>query len=139
MTITNLQVQNIIKAYRVHSAVRSRLAREKVSRNVIPRDEVTFSVESKKRLLSEKITQGVMQQVLRGAERNETIEKALSQLSQEYGMDLRFDIENEETIVFKASDPQSPGEIRQLSPEENQALKGRLFDITKALIYSNLI
>ncbi len=139
MTITNLQVQNIIKAYRVQSAVRSRLAREKVPRTVIPRDEVTLSVESKKRLLAEKITQGVMQQILRGADRSETIEQALFRLSQEYGKDLSLVIENEETMVFKEPNPESPGETRPLSPEENQALKSRLFDITRALIYSNLI
>lgn len=139
MTITNFQVQNIIKAYRVQSAVRSRLAREKVTKSVIPRDEVTLSVESKKRLLAEKITQGVMQQILRGAERNETIAQALSRLSQEYGKDLSFEVENEETMVFSEADINSPGETRLLSLEENQELKGRLFDIAKSMVYDNLI
>ncbi len=139
MTISNFQVQNIIKAYRVQSAVRSRLGRDKAVKSVTPRDEVVFSAESKKRVLAEKITQGLMQELVRGAERNGTVEQALARLSQEYGKDLNFDIENEEAIVFEAADPDSPGEFRSLSPEDNQNLKGRLFDITKNMIYDNLI
>ena len=104
-----------------------------------PRDEVVFSAESKKRVLAEKITQGLMQELVRGAERNGTVEQALARLSQEYGKDLNFDIENEEAIVFKAADPDSPGEFRSLSPEDNQNLKSRFFDISKNMIYNNLI
>jgi hypothetical protein len=139
VTISNFQVQNIIKAYRVQSAVRSRVGRDKAVKNVTPRDEVVFSAESKKRVLAEKITQGLMQELVRGGERNGTVEQALARLSQEYGKDLNFDIENEETIVFKAAAPDSSGEFRSLSLEDNQNLKGRFFDITKTMIYDNII
>lgn len=139
MTITNFQVQNIIKAYRVQSAVRSRMGKEKNVKNVPQRDEVNFSPESKKRLLAERISEGLKQQLFRGEERSETIQRALSQLSQEYGRNLDFDIENEGSLSFTVADPNSPGEIQMLSAEENQQLQARLFDITRNIIYDNMI
>jgi hypothetical protein len=139
MTITNFQVQNIIKAYRVQSAVRSRMGKEKNVKNVPQRDEVNFSPESKKRLLAERITEGLKQQLFRGEERSETIQRALDQLSQEYGKNLDFDIENEGSLTFTVTDPKSPGEIQMLPVEENQKLQARLFDITRNIIYDNLI
>jgi negative regulator of flagellin synthesis FlgM len=107
MTITNFQVQNIIKAYRVQSAVRSRMGKEKNVKNVPQRDEVNFSPESKKRLLAERITEGLKQQLFRGEERSETIQRALDQLSQEYGKNLDFDIGNEGSLTFTVTDPKS--------------------------------
>ncbi len=140
MTITHFQVQNIIKAYRVQSAVRSRIARDKPVKSVNPKDEVTLSPESKKKLLADRITQGVMQQFLRGAKPNDVIQKALEQLSQEYGKSLTVETGEEgEGISFNFVTPENPEVVQPLSPGESQKLQKRLFDITKTMIYDNLI
>jgi hypothetical protein len=142
MTITHFQVQNIIKAYRVQSAVRSRISRDKsVKKTVNPRDEVTLSTESKRRLLADKITQGVMQQFVRGSGPTEVLQQALQQLSQEYGQDLTLEAAGEtgQGISFKAAASENPEEMQILSAKESQKLQNRLFDITKTMIYDNLI
>jgi hypothetical protein len=141
MTITHFQVQNIIKAYRVQSAVRSRNTRDKTVKNVIPKDEVILSSESKKNLLADKITQGVMQQFQRGTDHSQVVQQALQQLSQEYGKPLALDVqgENGATISFKVVVSDKPEEIQPLPSGESQKLGQRLFDITKTMVYDNLI
>lgn len=139
MTISNFQVQNIIKAYRVQSALKSRQARAQANKNIIPKDEMNFSAESKKILLTDKITQGVIKQVLNGDEANETIQEALNRLSKEYGKSLEMNVENGQTFSFKVSDLQKSEKVEVLPASENERLKKRLFDITQSIIYNNLI
>jgi hypothetical protein len=139
MTISNFQVQNILKAYRVQSALKSRQAREKASKNIIPNDQVNFSAESKKRLLTDKIVQGIVKQVLKGDETNETVQDALNRLSQEYGKSLEMNVEDGETFSFKVLDPQNGDHSEPLPASENEKLKKRLVDLTEKIIYDNLV
>ena len=141
MTITHFQVQNIMKAYRVQSAVRSRNTRDKTVKNVNPKDEVILSPESKKNLLAHKITQGVMQQFQRGTDRSQVVQQALQQLSQEYGKPLALDAqgENGTTLSFNVVASDKPEEFLALPSGESQKLGQRLFDITKTMVYDNLI
>ncbi|MCX5909431.1 MAG: hypothetical protein NTY64_20240, partial [Deltaproteobacteria bacterium] len=105
MTITHFQVQNIIKAYRVQSAVRSRNTGDKTVKNVNPKDEVILSPESKKNLLAHKITQGVMQQFQRGTDRSQVVQQALQQLSQEYGKPLALDAQGDFVVAWEGDVP----------------------------------
>jgi len=56
MTIINYSVQQILRTYNQHLYDRSRLSKEKGYKKVIQQDAVTISQESKKKLLTDRIT-----------------------------------------------------------------------------------
>ena len=139
MTIINYSVQQILRTYHQHLNDRSRLSKEKGYKKVIQQDDVTISQESKKKLLTDKITQEITNQFLGGAERNETMQAIINQLSQEYGKPLDVSSDDEQHLVFKVLHKENGGETGDLSPAANEQLKKRLFDITKSIVYDNLI
>jgi translation initiation factor 2 alpha subunit (eIF-2alpha) len=139
MTIINYSVQQILRTYNQHLNDRSRLSKEKGYKKVVQQDDVTISQESKKKLLTDKITQEIMNQFLSGAERNETMQAIMNRLSQEYGKPLDVSSDDEQHLVFKVLHKENGGETGHLSPAANEQLKKRLFDITKSIVYDNLI
>jgi len=139
MTIINYSVQQILRTYNQHLNDRSRLSKEKGYKKVIQQDAVSISQESKKKLLTDKITQEIMNQFLSGPERNETMQAIINQLSQEYGKPLDVSSDDEQHLVFKILHKENGGETEVLSPAENEQVRKRLFDITKSIVYDNLI
>jgi translation initiation factor 2 alpha subunit (eIF-2alpha) len=139
MTIINYSVQQILRTYHQHLNDKSRLSKEKGYKKVVQRDDVTISQESKKKLLTDKITQEITNQFLSGADRNETMQAIINQLSQEFGKPLDVSSDDEQHLVFKVLQKENGGETKSLSPPENEQLKKRLFDITKSIVYDNLI
>ena len=139
MTIINYSVQQILRTYNQHLNDRSRLSKEKGYKRVVQQDAVSISQESKKKLLTDKITQEIMNQFLSGEGRNETMQAIMNRLSQEYGKPLDVSSDNEQHLVFKVLHKENGGETESLSPAENEQLKKRLFDITKSIVYDNLI
>ena len=137
--ITNFNVKQILRTYHRQLAEKTRLSRKKVYRKLLPQDSVTLSPEGKKGLLADRITQEIVNQFLNDSERNETMQAIMSRLSQEYGKPLDVSADGGQNLVFKVL-PKEPGqEARDLSAAENEQLKKILIDITKSIVYSNLV
>ena len=137
MIITTFDVQQVLRTYNRQLGERSRLSKEKVGRKSAQLDSVNISNESKKRLLTEKITQEIISQLPNGSERNKSIQAIINQLSDEYGKPLDVSADDGEDLAFKViDDGQSGG---SLSPAENEQLNKRFIDITKTIVYDNLV
>jgi hypothetical protein len=136
MIITNFDVQQVLRTYNRQLGERSRLSREKVAKST-QLDSITISNESKKRLLTEKITQEIINQFPNGSERNKTLQAIINQLSQEYGKPLDVSADDGPDLAFKVLDNGQSG--GSLSPAENEQLKKRFIDITKSIVYDNLV
>jgi len=89
-----------------------------------------------KRLLTDRIAQEIINQILAGAERNETSEAIMSQLSKEYGKPLHVGTDGQ-NLAFKFL--RNGEEAKNLSPAENAELNKKFIDITKAIVYTNLV
>jgi hypothetical protein len=139
MTIINFNVQQVLRTYIRQLGERSRLAREKVDKKSVQPDAVTISQESKKRLLTDKITQEIMNQFPNGSEPNGTMKAIINQLSQEYGKPLDVSADDGQNLVFKVLDKEKGQNGGSFSPAENEQLKKRFIDITKSIIYDNLV
>jgi hypothetical protein len=63
----------------------------------------------------------------------------ISRLSQEYGKPLDLSVDDEQNILFKVLHKENGEEGGYLSPPENEQLKKRLFEITKLIVYNNII
>ena len=139
MTIINYNVQKILRTYIRQLGERSRFSREKVDKKSVPQDAVTISQESKKRHLTDKITQEIMNQFPNGSEPNGTMRAIINQLSQEYGKPLDVSADDGQNLVFKVLNKDNGQSGKSLSPAENEQLKKRFIDITKSIIYDNLV
>ena len=139
MTIINYNVQQILRTYNRQLGERSRASREKVDKKFIQQDAVTLSPESKKRNLTDKITQEIMNQFQNGSERNETMQAIVSRLSQEYGKPLDVSGDGGQDLVFKVSNKKNGQSGGSLSPAENEQLSKRFVDIMKSIVYDNLV
>jgi hypothetical protein len=139
MTITNFDVQQVLRTYHRQLGERSRLSREKVSKKSVQLDSVTISQESKKRLLTDRLTKEIMNQFLSGSQRNETMGAIMSQLSQEYGKPLDVSTDDGQNLVFRVLSKGNGQEAENLSPAENAQLTKKFIDITKSIVYDNLI
>jgi predicted HAD superfamily phosphohydrolase len=138
MTITNFDVQQVLRTYHRQLAEKTRLSREKVYRKILQQDSITISPESRRRLLTDRITQEITNQFLGGSERNETMDAIIGRLSQDYGkpLDVSTDGQN---LVFKVVSQGTGQGAENLSPAENEQLNKRFIDITKAIVYDNLV
>jgi len=135
MEIINFHVQHILRAYSQQLADGSRVSRGKVNKNPVQKDEVTISTESKKRLLVDKIALGIIDQFSNGSEISKTGREILDRLSQEYGQPLEVS-SNDGGMVFKVLDKTNGQGVKFLSPQENDQLKKRLFDIAQSIVYN---
>jgi len=139
MTIINYNVQQILRTYNRQLGERSRLSKEKVDKKSVQQDAVTISQESKKRLLTDRVTQEITNQFLSGSERNETMDAIVGQLSQEYGKPLDVSTDDSQNLVFKVVSNGNGQGGENLSPAENEQLNKKLIDITKEIVYDNLV
>ena len=139
MTIINYNVQQILRTYNRQLGERNRVSREKVDRKFVQQDAVTISPESKKRHLTDKITQEIMNQFLNGSERNETMQAIVNRLSQEYGKPLDVSADGAQNLSFKVSNKENGQSGGSISPAENEQLSKRFVDITKSIVYDNLV
>ena len=139
MTIINYNVQQILRTYNRQLGERSRLSKEKVDKKSVQQDAVTISQESKKRLLTDRVTQEITNQFLSGSERNETMDAIVGQLSQEYGKPLDVSTDDGQNLVFKVVSNGNGQGGENLSPAENKQLNKKLIDITKTIVYDNLV
>ena len=138
MTITNFDVQQVLRTYHRQLAEKTRLSREKVYKKILQQDSISISQESRKRLLTDRITQQITNQFLSNSDRNETMDTIMGQLSQDYGkpLDVSSDGQN---LIFKVLSPGNGNEAENLSPAENERLNERFIDITKTIVYDNLV
>jgi hypothetical protein len=128
-----------LRTYNRQLGERNRVSREKVDRKFVQQDAVTISPESKKRNLTDKITQEIMNQFLNGSERNETMQAIVNRLSQEYGKPLDVSADSAQNLSFKVSNKENGQSGGSLSPAENEQLSKRFVDITKSIVYDNLV
>ena len=138
MIIANFQVQNILRAYTEQLGDRGRFSRAKATKTALPKDEVSLSAESKKKMMTDRIAREMVAQFTQGPELNETGREILRRLSREYGHALTPEWKQGEGLVFRADrgDGREGGEV--LPPDENERLKNSLFDIARSVVYSNL-
>jgi hypothetical protein len=139
MTIINYNVQQILRTYNRQLGETSRVSREKVDKKFVQQDAVSISPESKKRLLTDKITQEIMNQFQNGSERNETMQAIMNRLSQEYGKPLDVSADGGQNLAFKVSNKENRQSGGSLSPAENEQLSKRFVDIMKSIVYDNLV
>ena len=139
MIIANYYVQHILKTYSQQLSVRSRTSKDKIRSNSSQRDAVTLSSESKKRMMVDKITHEILSQMSNGSEQTDNSREILRRLSQEYGRPLGVEAQSGSGMTFKVTDETGRGVVEYLSPQENQQLQKRLFDITQSFVYSQLI
>ena len=139
MTIINYNVQQILRTYNRQLGEKSRVSKEKVYKKSVQQDAVNISPESKKRNLTDKITQEIMNQFQNGSERNETMQAIVNRLSQEYGKPLDVSGDGGQNLVFKVSNKENRQSGGSLSPAENEQLNKRFIDITKSVVYDNLV
>ena len=147
MTITSFQVQNILRTYARQLSRGQRLARNRAAQEPQAGDQISISVEARRRQVIEKITSEIvagigsripgMRENMGGIE-----DQALAQLSQEYGKTLNLGT-NESTgqLVFRVIDPEAGEEdtVRTLGQEESAKLQDRLYAITQEIIDKNMI
>ena len=139
MTITNFDVQQVLRTYHRQLAEKTRLSREKVYRKILQQDSISISQESRRRLLTDRISEEIKNQFLNGPERNETMEAIVGQLSQEYGKTLEVSTDDGQNLDFKVLSNGKEQGGKNLSPTENEELNKRFIDITKKIVYDNLV
>ncbi len=139
MTIINYNVRQILRTYLRQLGERRRVSREKADKKFVQQDAVIISSEDKKRHLTDKITQEIMNQFLDGSERNATMQAIINRLSQEYGKPLDVSADGGQNLVFKVLNKENGPSGKNPSPAENEQLNKRFIDITKSIIYDNLI
>ena len=139
MTITNFDVQQVLRTYHRQLGEKTRLSREKVEKKSVQQDAVTISQESKKKLLTDKITLEIMGQFFNGSERNGTMQEIMNRLSQEHGKPLDVSTEDGQNLIFKVLNKENGQSGGGLSPAETEKLKKRFIDITKSIVYDNLV
>lgn len=139
MILTDYHVQHILRAYTQQLSTKSRISKEKLAKQVGQRDEVTISKESKKMLIIDKIAEEIVSQLVSGSPRNETGKAILKRLSQEYGQPLDVTSEDGEGMVFRVLSENNGGPQEYLSPQENNALRQKLYEVTKTFIHEHLI
>ena len=110
MIIGDFQVQHVLRSYSRQLADGSRASKGKVDKRTAQKDEVTISVESKKRLLADKITAEIMTQFSKGSELTQTGRRHLDRLSREYGQPLELSYIEEQGMVFVVPDQTGAGD-----------------------------
>lgn len=138
MVIANFQVQNTLRAYGEQLSDRSRISRVKAPKTAQPRDEVNLSAESKKKMMADQIAREMVAQFSQGPELNQTGREILRSLSREYGHSLTPEWKEGEGLVFRVDQGKTPEGGEVLPPDETERLKNSLFDIARAIVYSNL-
>ena len=138
MIIANYYVQHILKTYSQQLSVRSRVSKDKGNGNSSQRDQVTLSVESKKRMMVDKITHEIINQMANGSEQSDNGREIMRRLSQEYGRPLDVDGQNSNGMTFKVLNETGQEVTEYLSSQENEQLKRKLIDITQSFVYSQL-
>jgi hypothetical protein len=139
MIINNFQVQHILKAYSQQLSTRTRVPKADGGKKAVPRDEITLSQESRKRMVADRIADQIITQLAESSERNDTGKEILNRLSQEYGRPLEISANGREGIILKVvceTDGESSG---SLSPSENEELRKKLFNITQSFVYAQMI
>ena len=139
MIITDLHIQHILNAYSKQLSIRPRISKDKDNKNIIPKDQITLSTESKKMWVIDKIAKEIILQLANGGEKSDTGKEILNRLSEEYGHPLEITSDDGKGIMFKVLEGEKEGEKLFVSPAENEKLKERLLDITKTIIYQQLI
>ena len=143
MIIPNFEVQTVLRAYGQQQALRFRVSKDRLTKMAAPKDEVNLSAESKKRFTAEKIAGEMVKQIIDGAESTSNTREVLSRLAQDNGKPLKIEAPNGGKPAFMVlekdkKEENEDEEFRPLTPEETDALKGKMFDIAQRLIYSNL-
>lgn len=137
MIITNYHVQHVLRAYSRQLADGPRVSRDKLTK-MTQKDEVTLSAESKKMLMVDKIVNQLILQLRDDQERNETGQEILKRLSQEFGKPLDVGSDNGNGLTFKILNPSNGGPAEYVSPAEAEALKKKLFEIARSVVYEKL-
>ena len=100
-------------------------------------EDVMISPEGRRRLLADKIAREMMNQVMGGTELSPMVRSILETLAQEYGHPLKVLHDGEKGIIFKKLD-RTDGNMKPLSPSENEGLKERLIEIIQSTAKDNL-
>ena len=138
MIIANFQVQNTLRAYGQQLTDRCRFSKAKAPKTALPKDEVSLSAESKKKLMADRIAREMVSQFTQGPELNETGREILRRLSREYGHSLTPEWKKGEGLAFRVDQGKTPEGGEVLPPVETERLKESLFDIARSIVYSNL-
>ena len=109
MIIANYYVQHILKTYSQQLSVRSRVSKGKGNGNSGQRDQVTLSRRVRKRMMVDKITHEIINQMANGSEQNDNGREIMKRLSQEYGRPLDVEGQNGSGMTFKVLNETGPG------------------------------
>lgn len=139
MIITDLNIQNILRAYCRQLSVRTKNLKDKNEKSYFQKDQVSLSSEGKKMWVIDKIAKEIVTQLANNKERPDISKEILNRLCEEYGHPLEVIKDDGKGIIFKMIDDEKEPNSLFLSPTENEKLEKRLYEITKDLIYKQLI
>jgi hypothetical protein len=140
MVISNSQVHHVLRAYSQQLAERCRASRSKSRLPGGQKDEVNFSSESRKMSVADRIAQEILAQLTKSPEKkNETAQEVMRRLSQEFGKPLEIDPNGGDTFSFRIVNANGDVSDASLSAEEVERLRGRLLEITRSVVYDNLM
>jgi len=131
------QVQWMLRCYSRQLANKSGASKATMGKTKTQRDDVTISPEGRRRLLADKITLEMINQLMGGTELSPMFRSFLETLAQEYGQALEILNDDEKGIIFKGLD-RTDGKMKLLSPSENEGLKERLIEIIQSTVKENL-
>jgi hypothetical protein len=139
MVISNSQVHHVLRAYSQQLAEKCRVSRNKNRQSGPQKDEVTLSSESRKMLVADRIAREIVSQLTQGAGKNDTTQEIMRRLSQEFGKPLEIEPNGGEGPGFKVLSDNGDGPTPALPAQEVERLRGRLMDITRSVVYDNLM
>ncbi len=137
MIISPFHTQQVLKAYNLQLAMRSRISK---TQNTSPasKDLITLSPESREKSMVAKISQEIVNNLAKNSSRPETADEAMRQLNQRYGLVFEVDEKHAEGLAFRVKSEEKGEPPRSLSKEENEKVKQELIDITQSIVYGNL-
>lgn len=135
MIITDLHVQNILRAYSKQLSLRPKVS-NKQEKSTTQKDQISLSIEGKKMWVIDKIAKELINQLVSKKERRDIEKEILNRLSEEYGYPLEVIKDDGRGLIFRRVEKE--GDNSFLPSSENERLEKRLFEITKEMIYQQL-
>lgn len=138
MHITDYHVHNVLRAYGKQLTLSKRGARKEIVTGNNPSDSITISAEARRKAVIEKVTEDIVERVVRSGPRDMLEKEAFEELESEYGNNLVPEEDNSAELAFKVVDKEKGEEIRTLSIEDSEIIKNRLQEITKRKVDANM-
>jgi KaiC/GvpD/RAD55 family RecA-like ATPase len=89
--------------------------------------------------MADRIAHQIIHRLAESSERTDTDREILRQLCKEFGRTLDVAADNGEGIVIRALNEEKGGRAESLPPSESNEIKKKLYEITRSIVYNQLI